>query len=201
MKRPTMKQLLPIALTASLLAMVGCASTSSLQVRADYDRSVVFSQYKTFAFETPLGTDKNGYQSLVSQQLMASTQREMAARGITLDTQAPQLLVNFNANLANQMRITTTPVPMSTMGGFYGGGYYGYRTGFYSPWPAYQDQTRVTNYKEGTLNIDVVDAARKQLVWEGVVTDTITKKDMENIKPTLDVAITRVFASFPVPVK
>jgi hypothetical protein len=198
MKLLAMKQLIPIAITAGMLVIGGCASTSSLQVRADYDRTVVFTQYKTFGFESPLGTDKNGYQSLVSKQLMASTEREMAARGIVLDNNAPQLLVNFNANLANQMRVTTTPVPSMPMGGYYGGGYYGYRTGFYSPWPTYQDQTRVTNYKEGTLNIDVIDASRKQLVWEGVVTDTITKKDMTNIQPTLDNAVTAAFASFPV---
>jgi hypothetical protein len=57
--------------------------------------------------------------------------------------------------------ITTMPVLVEpNFGvGFYGGGYYGYRGSLYSPWPLYVDQTVVSNYKEGTLNIDIIDAA------------------------------------------
>jgi hypothetical protein len=182
---------LNLALAGALLALAGCASGP--EVRANSDSSVNFSQYKTFGFVNPLGTDRSGYQSIVSQQLKAATQRELEARGIRLDEQSPQLLVNFNGKLSDKVRVSSTPTPM------YGMGYYGYRGGMYGAWPAYVDQTTVTQYKEGTLNIDVIDASRRQLVWEGIVTDDVQQKDLEQVQATLNRLVTAAFAKFPVP--
>jgi hypothetical protein len=187
--------LLPVALATSLLALGGCASGP--EVHAVFDRAADFTQYKTFAFVTPLGTDRGGYQSIVSQELKANTTREMEARGMRLVDVAPQLLVNFNASLSDKTRVTTMPV--STVGYGMGVGYYGYRGGMYSPWPMYMDQTVVTQYKEGTLNIDVVDAARKQLLWEGVVTDSVTHKDLSNLPEAIGIAVKAAFAKYPIP--
>jgi hypothetical protein len=80
-----------------------------------------------------------------------------------------------------------------------GGGYYGYRGGMYSTYPMYRDETTVSQYKEGTLNIDIVDTARKQLVWEAVVTDTITQKKRDNLQKTVDDYMTAAFKKFPIP--
>lgn len=188
--RPT-KLFLPLAAAAALLSLGGCASAPD--VRADYDRSADFTAYRTFGFASPLGTDRGGYQSVVSQHLKQATQREMEARGMRLDSNAPQLLVNFNATLSEKLRVTSAP--MATMGL----GYYGYRGGLYAAWPMYVEQTSVTPYKEGTLNIDVVDAARKQLVWEGVVSNTVTEKMLENVQAAIDEAVAAAFAKYPIP--
>jgi len=44
--------------------------------------------------------------------------------------------------------------------------YYGYRSGFYDPWMDYSfaTETHVSEYTEGTFNIDLVDARQKKLV-------------------------------------
>ncbi len=191
----SVKLLAPLALV-SMIALAGCASGP--QVSAVSDNSVNFSQYKTFAFVEPLATDKNGYQTIVSTTLKAATTREMQARGIQYDPANPQLLVNFNARLSNKMVATTTQMPVG-WGYGYGGGYYGYRRGFYQPWPMYQNQTTVSEYTEGTLNIDVADSLRKMLVWEGVVTQAVSQSDFNNVGPKLDAAVTAAFAKFPIP--
>ena len=49
-----------------------------------------------------------------------------------------------------------------------GYGYYGYRAGMYGAWSGYPYDVETTNYRQGTLTIDVVDAGRKALVWQGV---------------------------------
>lgn len=189
MLKHSMTRWLPMAAVAGLLALGGCATGPD--VRVDYDRTADFTAYKTFGFASPLGTDRGGYQSVVSQHLKAATQREMEARGMRLDTSAPQLLVNFNAALSDKLRVTSTP-SMSV-------GYYGYRGGLYSAWPLYNDYTTVSQYKEGTLNIDVVDAARKQLVWEGVVTDSVTQKMLDNVPAAVDAAVKAAFLKYPIP--
>lgn len=181
-------------LAAALLAG-GCATGPD--VRVDYDRAADFASYKTFAFVSPLGTDRAGYQSVVSLHLKAATQRELEARGMRLNSAAPQLLVNFNAALSDKLRVSTAPT--MTVGVGMGRGYYGYRAGMYTAWPLYADQTHVTQYKEGTLNIDVVDAARKQLVWEGVVTGSVTQNTLDDVQAAVNTAVAAAFAKFPIP--
>ncbi len=47
------------------------------------------------------------------------------------------------------------------------------------------------------MTIDVIDAARKKLVWEGTVTKSVTSKDQQNVGAALDNAVTAAFAKFP----
>ena len=178
-----------LALAAALLTLAGC-STGPV-VRAEYDKSVDFSQYKTFGFFSPLGTDRSGYETVVSQYLKAASRRELEARGLRYDEAAPQLRINFNARLSEQLRTTSMPGPS------FGMGYYGYRGGFYSAWPMYSYDTITTSYTEGTLNIDVVDAARKQLVWEGVAVGNVNDTSAESIRPKIEQAVAAAFAKYP----
>ncbi len=188
-----------LAIVAIWFALSACAMFP--QVRSSYDRSTDFTQYKTFAFMTPLATDRSGYQSIVSLELKAATRREMEARGLRMVNSVPQLLINFNAALVDKTGVSTSPTLLSNSLGFYGGGYYGYRNGWYSPWPQYVEETLVTNYKEGTLNIDVIDASRRQLVWEGVVTDSnVTQGELANLAISLNNAVNAAFKKYPIQV-
>ena len=186
----TMKSLFVRACGAGVLLLGACASGPT--VRTNVDQTADFTQYKTFGFVSPLGTDRSGYRSIVSQHLMDATQRELEVRGLRRVDSAPQLLVNFNARLNDKLQVTPSMAPM------HAGGYYGYRRGFYGAWPMYETNT-VTQYTEGTLNIDIVDAARKQLVWEGVLTDTVTQSDLNAVQPSLYAAVAAAFAKYPVP--
>lgn len=199
MKLHHLKNCLAAAGAACLLALGGCAN--SPEVRASSDPYANFSSYQTFGFVSPLGTDRSGYQTLISQQIKAAVQTQLEARGMRLVENAPQLLVNFNASITDKTQISHVPVQVQTpfSAGYYGGSYYGYRNGFYSAWPLYVDQTVISTYKEGTLNIDIIDAARKQLVWEGRVTDDdVTRKERTNIQESINAAVAAAFAQYPV---
>ena len=190
-----LRNVFALALLGAVLIAAGCESGP--RVRAERDSAVDFSRYRTFAFADPLGTDRAGYETLVSGYLKAATRRELEARGLRLVEADPQLLVNFNGRLNEKFR--TTSVPASGISFGYGhGGYYGYRTGFYTTWPLYPPETQVQSYTEGTLNIDVIDAERKQMIWEGVAVGRVTEKTMENVKPEIDAAVTAIFANYPI---
>jgi hypothetical protein len=182
---------------AGVLVLSACASGPEVQVNVD--NGYPFDRASTFAFVDPLGTDRAGYQTIVSQYLKAATRRELEARGMRLDEGSPQLLVNFSGRFDEKLRTSTTPVPMTSLS--VRGGYYGYRAGIYGAWPAYVDQTTVTAYTEGTLNIDVIDAARKQLVWESVVKDSVTQKTLDNLQASIESAVAAAFEKYPVPAK
>ena len=174
-----------LLLVACVLWLAGCASTPA--VTANFDPSVDFRAYRTFGFFEKTGTDVAGYESLVTQTLRSAARREMESRGDTYAPAGGELQVNFNAKLAHHTRVTQT-APMY--------GYYGYRAGFYGGWGGYN--TYVDKYTEGTLNIDVVDAARKQLVWEGVAIGRVTEKHRENREAAITTAVHEIFARFPV---
>jgi hypothetical protein len=184
------RPLLSVALTVAVSIFVGCASGPT--VRANFDKTADFSQYKTFGFEKPLGTDRAGYKTIVSQYLTAAARAELEARGLRFDEAAPQLLVNFNAKLSEKMRVDSYPAPATGMG------YYGYRGGYYSAWPAYDSDTVVSSYTEGTLNIDVVDVARKQMIWEGVAVGSVSEKEADNLQPAIQRVVGKIFQKYPV---
>ena len=145
-----MKRLLPLAV-ASLVALGGCCrGTRRARQPGPHGRLRGLQDVRLLQ---PSGHRPVGYQSVVSQHLKTAAQRELEARGLRLVTEAPQLLVNFSANLTDKLHVGRT----STMGAGIGWGCYGYRAGMYGAWPMYADPTVVTQYKEGTLNIDVVD--------------------------------------------
>jgi hypothetical protein len=183
-------------LALALLLLAGCATPTSVRVMQDPE--VDLAHYATFGYFEPLGTDRAKYKTLVSGQLKASTTREMEARGFTYSATDPDLLINFSASLADKMRVNQVPVaptPMAVSGGW-PGGYYGYRTGLYTAYPMYE--TTVTEYQEGTLNIDLVDARRERLVWEGIGVRSVSRKSLENIGPALDATVIAIFEKFPI---
>lgn len=175
---------------AALFALVLSGCSSVPEVRSDYDREADFGAYRTYNFIDGAGPDGEGYQSLFTKYMLTAISREMESRGYTMSDN-PDLLVNFNAFLQDKTKITTTP---STMGG-----YYGYRGGYYGPWGGYGygTETHVSQYTEGTFNIDLIDARRKQLVWEAVSVGRITEDKLENLEQSVNEGVPRFFANYP----
>jgi hypothetical protein len=168
----------------------GCASKPKL--RSAYDDSVDFSQYKTYNIYEDAGPESDSYQSLFSQYMVTAINIEMQARGYTL-SDAPDLMVNFNANLQDKTKVTTSP----SMG--MSGGYYGYRGGYYDPWGGYGygTDTHVSQYTEGTFNIDLVDPNRKMLVWEAVGVGRINDDTFDNLQGKVMEGVPRYFNLYP----
>jgi len=183
-------RLMLTVLAATLAA--GCAT--SPDYRVDFDPSVDFTRYQTFGYFEQLGTDQAGYSSLVTQHFKNATRREMENLGYTYTETNPDLLVNFNANSSEKTEVRSRQVPSMSYGMT---GYYGYRGMMYAPFPRYETEVETVNYKVGTVNIDVVDAERKVLVWEGLVEGRLTKKALENPRAAIDIVVAELFARYP----
>jgi hypothetical protein len=187
----------PAALALAAVLLAGCATGPT--IRSDYDRSADFSAYRTYAYVDKVGTDRPEYGSLVTQHFKNVIDAQMSARGFRKVEQNPDLLVNFNANAEEKVDVQSTPTPAPTLGvGIGYGGYYGYRGGLYAGWPAYTTDVQTVRYQVGTMNIDVVDAKRKQLVWEGVGEGRLKKETLRNPQPAIQKAVALVFEQFPV---
>jgi hypothetical protein len=172
--------------------MTGCATDA--KIRSDYDRSADFSQYQTYDFYADAGPESTNYQSLFSQHMVTAITREMDARGYE-KSDDPDLLVNFNAVLRDKTKVTTRPAPVSYRG------YYGYRGSYYDPWFGYSHshatETHVSEYTEGTVNIDLVDANKKKLVWEAVAVGRVREETLRNLEQAVMDAVPRFFETYP----
>jgi len=174
----------------AVFALLLSACSSGPNIRSDYDRAADFGSYRTYNFIEGAGPDGAGYQSLFTKYMLAAITREMDSRGYTLSDNA-DLLVNFNAFIQDKTKVTTTPSSM--------GGYYGYRGGYYGPWGGYGygTETHVSQYTEGTFNIDIIDAKKKQLVWEAVGVGRITEDKLENLEQSVNEGVPKFFANYP----
>ena len=180
-----------ITIAAVLVVAAGASGCASDPIRSDYDPTADFSQYTTYNFFADAGPEETNYQSFFSQYMVAAISREMEARGYTKSND-PDLLVNFNAILREKTDVRTTPAPTY-------GGYYGYRGGFYDPWGGYgyATETHVSQYTEGTFNIDLVDARKKKLVWEAVGTGKISQKVLEELEERVNAGVPKFFEKYP----
>ncbi|NYS16689.1 DUF4136 domain-containing protein [Achromobacter xylosoxidans] len=183
-----MKTLKMLASGSLVTILAACASSPA--IKSDYDHQADFSRYRTFGYMSPLGTDKAGYSTLLTERLKDATRGQMEMRGYVYDAANPDLLVNFNGKLQQKTQVTEAPPPPM-------GPYYGYRSGFYGGWPGYGWGDTVYQYTEGTLNIDLVDARRKQMVWEGVAVGEVQNPDTATSSQNIDKAVAGIFAKYP----
>jgi hypothetical protein len=166
----------------SALAFFVLTSCASVSVASDYDKKVDFTRYKTFAFYKP-GIDKVEISDLDKKRILQAIEQEMTAKGFTLSDN-PDLLVNFFTKSRDQVNVNQWP----------GGWGYGFGWGW-SPW-MWGGYTTVNTNTEGTLFIDLIDASRKELVWQGegvgVLTQNSSKKD-ERIRAF----VSKILAQYP----
>ena len=183
------RKIAQLAFIATLLA--GCASGPRIQ--SDYDHTIDFSQYRTYNFFNPMGIESPYYSSIYGSILRDAIGKEMASRGYTLSDN-PDLLINVSGRLQDKTKVTTTSDP------YMAGGYYGYRRGAYGAWGGYGygTTTHVSNYTEGTINVDMVDREQKRMVWEGVAVGRVNDKNTNDEKrANIYAGIKEMFAAYP----
>ena len=158
------------------LATIVAAACSTMRTNVDWDQTVDFSRYRTFAFQKGSPARNDLRQRAIEQAVGAKLQ----SKGLTPAVDRPDLRVFTHVVLSRAQRIDTIG---------YG---YGWR------WGGGIATTTVTNIPVGTLIVDLVDTERKELVWRGKATDTI-ENDREERREQLREAVDKMFANFPPP--
>ncbi len=177
----------PAALVAALLA-TACASGP--RVTTEAAPGADFSAYRTYAFYAPLAAEFQGYATPDSERMKAAVRQQMDARGYTYSESAPDLLVNIDAQLQNRTDVFDAPQMQQRV--YFSSFDRGYVTSTY-----WVPRNEVHRYIEGTLNVDLVDAKAKRLVWEGTAVGRMNKVKPEERGPRMDQAMTEIFAEYP----
>lgn len=177
-----------IAAACAALLLAGCATGPRVSTEADPRAD--FSAYRTWAFHEPLAVEAYGYETATSEIVKQAVNREMQARGYAYDAESPDLRVNVNAYMQRRTDVSSIPTVDHAF-------YYSYRHRAYFAQPYWSERTQVREYTEGTMNVDLVDAAQNRLVWEGIAVGRVSNVTAENRELRITQAIAEIFARYP----
>jgi hypothetical protein len=195
-----MKVLRPLLLRGSLLlclaALSACTTAGhapkKIQVRTNVDPEAQFGSYRSYGFVAEPGTNNNGKTTPLTIYFMQAIRQEMDSRGYRYTEESPDLLVNFHTNgRVNEAQTQVSP----TYG--YSTGYYAYRAGLYGLPVVMSEGTETITYRVGTGNVDVVDAHRKVLAWEGIAEGRLSEEMIANPGPAIGKVISEMFEQYP----
>ena len=199
---------------AALLFIVACAHGQD--VHYNYDRGANFQSYRTYqwadaqsgppkadvpaglpnppdgspdlpAGRPPMGSNVSDHQ-LLNQDIKRAVDAQLAKKGLTMVDKGGDLLVGYQASLSQEKSINLWG---SGGNGFWGGGP-GWGGGFSSV------QGQTSTIPVGTLVVGLYEPARKQVIWRGDATKTVSlKKDPNKNYKNLDKAMVKLFKNYP----
>ena len=167
-----------------VVASLAAPAASAQTVKADYDKKTDFAQYKTFEFKP--GTDAPT--PFAQERIVSAITDQLTTRGMTAGADAADLQVFTHVKLSTQQRMDVTSFGY---GGYAGWG--GWGGGFGT------SSVMVTDIPMGTLMVDIVDGRTNQLVWRGIVSDTLsTNPTPEKSEKRINKAVGKLFSKYPV---
>lgn len=160
---------------AVFLFFVAAASVCAQKVTVEFDRTVDFAKYRTFAIRDGQLNSRNPIlnSDLIKKQIEADIAQDLTARGLTLAVGKSDLNVRYHFGSARKAEIERYPA------GWYGMG------------------TRIVRvpYTEGTLVIDLRDPQTSSLVWRGISREE--KGDASQIEKKLDGIVRKAIEKYP----
>lgn len=156
------------------LVLLGAAG-STLAVKVNVDKDADFTRYKTFDWAPGQQPTANPVNHI---RITRAVERELAARGLQRQMEAPDLRVAYLAKIEKKIKGQS------------------YQTE--SPWRATPDLRTVVDFKrveEGTLIVELIDAGTKLTVWRGVATQPVPPPD--EVGPVIDRTVTELLAEYP----
>lgn len=175
---------------ALVAGLVLAACATGPRVRTDYDPTADFGRYQSWGFYKPIAMEESGYSTWISDRVKDNVRREMEARGYRYTESSPDLLVNFQGIVRERTDVWTTPRTDFQY-------FYSYRRRAYFAVPVWYDETQVSQYTEGTLTVDLVDAGRNRMVWTGAAIGRVSNRTPAQKAAEVDAAIAGIFAKYP----
>ena len=176
-----------VKLLSVVVVLFLVSSCATVRVSSDYDREVDFSKYKKFAFYKK-GIDKVDISDLDKRRILRAVEADLIAKGFT-KSENPDLLVNIFTKSREKIDVYNNNYN-GWYPWYYGGfGPYGFGMG------AYNNVTRST---EGTLFIDLIDANKKELAWQGMGTGALaSSNDISKKEARIKEFVTEIMAKYP----
>jgi len=170
-------------LAVLVLGITACAT----KVETDYKPGADFSAYKTFSWYDKTSVPKKGevVNTLFDDRVRSAIQNTLKLRGYS-EGKSPDFLVTYHFSVEQKLESRDVSVGLAYSPRGWGWGA-GVNTG-----------TTVNQYEEGTLMIDILDAAGKELLWRGYVQERLYgSKTPEEREEDIQEAVTAILTKFP----
>ena len=164
-----------------MLSLFLVTTVTLASVTTDFDKSVEFSKFKTFAWKT--GNPPKDF--LIEKRLVADIEQQMEAKGFTKVDKDPDLLVVIHTTVEEDKEINADTF-----------GYGGFGWGGWGAWGG-STMVNVQNVPYGTLMVDMVHGSSNDLVWRGVANNIYVSNKAEKVDKKLEKAVEKMFHHFP----
>jgi len=168
----------------ALIFACGTKASFADKIKTDFDKSASFSQFTTYAFKPGLLMLAEG-RDRVDEQMVSAMRRELNAKGLTEVQENPSLFVTYFGTLGS----------VSASGSLYAPGQLArYDWGIPQGWSGVTSDVVLT----GSLLIEVVNAASKQLLWRAQIEGAVKNLNKpEKQGPRINEFVQKAFKSFP----
>lgn len=159
-----------------VLALFVAQGARAQKITVEFDQSIDFSRYKTFAIRDGQLNSRNPALGgeLVKKQIETDIQNDLTAKGLTMATNGPaDLNVRYTFGAARKTEVEAYPA-----------GWYGRGTRY----------VRVP-YAQGTLVIDLRDPTTKSLVWRAIAAEE--KSDASKIQGKINDMVKKSIDKYP----
>jgi hypothetical protein len=161
-------------LVVAALLLAGC--TSGFKVKTDADPGANFSEFRTYDWivkEAP-----ENLTTLTHKRIIGAVDEQLLDKGFVRSANvAPDMLVNYQVIVGDKSSVTTHS--------------YGY-------WRGYTSGTMsVSQYAEGTLVVDVIDAGKNRAVWRGWGSAAVGRMPDSSEQQLIRDLTKKMFSKFP----
>lgn len=184
-----------LLMAATVAALGACSSTPKIESFHDYNPQVNFRTYQTWSFisERPMivSSSRGAVNPLLQSRIMDAVRAELTQKGFSYvdDPETADFVVSFTVGSREQIKVTEYPASYQMSYGRY------YRYGGYGM--TYGTETRVRQYTEGQLAVDVFDVDTRVPAFHGSASTRITESDRENPQPLIRSGVAEALKGFP----
>jgi hypothetical protein len=153
----------------ALFLMTTAPAAFGASVKSDYRKDFDFRQLHTFAFKTERASnDPLATNTIEAERIKNALTTQLSANGFAQSVDNPDFIVAFYSRTKQRTEVESSPF------GFGPGFGWGYGVPFRDRWRwGYGPDIWTTTYTEGCVMADIIDVKTQELVWRGVVEDTV----------------------------
>jgi len=174
-------------LTALLCVLIAfaCSSARAQKITVEYDKSLDFSKFKTYAID-PVD---NAARPMLRLAIQAAVQDDLTKRGLTKVDSTPDLYIQMYGAI-------DTDFTAHYHDPIYGGGIPPMNAGI-TLWHNIPGTVTSVVIPKGELVVDLIDARQKQLVWRGIAKQKLSD-DRDELLDQVNTAVEKMFQQYPV---
>jgi Domain of unknown function (DUF4136) len=168
-----------------LLIVLASVGAQAQKIKVEYDKSLDFSKFKTFALDLKQDSAK----PMLRAAILAAVQDDLLKRGLKQVNDNPDLFVQVYGAVDSDFSATyIDPI--------YGSGIPPLNYGI-TMWYGIPGTVTTVVIHKGTLVVDLIDAAQKKLVWRGIAKEKLSSDNRQKLLDQVNTSVEKMFKQYP----